>query len=100
MAKKRKKVDKAVATSLACGPDKPRLYLDLQGHDVTQIAGLKVGQKVQLLVEGTVKGLSQRERQDYDDAKKTVKTGDIQLEGYEVTVLEEGNEFEEMAGDD
>lgn len=81
------------------GDYKPRLYLDLQDKDVAQIKGLTVGEKVQVLVTGTVKGLEQRERQNED--KKQEKTGSIQLEGYAVEVLgDEPNEFKAMAEDD
>ncbi len=80
---------------------KPRLYLDLQDQDVKQILGLNVGDEVEILVTGTVKGLSQRERQDYDEPKKTVKTGSIDIEGYSVKVLEdEKNEFTKMADEE
>lgn len=100
MAKTKKLLKNVVGE---CGPSLPaqRIYIDLEGQDTAQIKGLTVGQKVQILVEGTVKGLSQRERQDYDDPKKTVKTGDIQLENYSVEVLEdEKNEFTKMAEED
>ena len=100
-AKKTKKMNKTVAGECCpmASPDcKPRLYLDLQDQDIKQIKGLSVGDKVEILVCGTVKGLSQRERQDYDDSKKTVKTGSIDLENYTVEVLEdEKNEFKKMA---
>lgn len=100
MAKGKVKGKKTVAT---CCPEvacdyKPRLYLDLQDKDVSQIKGLSVGQKVQVLVEGTVKGLEQRER---SEDKKTVKTGSISLESYTVEVLEdEDNEYKKLAEDD
>ena len=85
----------------AVGSCSPRLYLDLQDQDVKQIVGLNVGDEVELVIKGTVKGLSQRERQDYDDPKKTVKTGSIDLEDYTVEVLEdEKNEFVKMADEE
>jgi hypothetical protein len=96
-----KKVNKVVKESCcapACAPMKSRLYLSLEGQDVAQIKSLAVGEKVQILVTGTVKGLSQRERVDYDDSKKKVKTGDIDLEDYRVEVVgDEENEFTKMA---
>ena len=83
------------------GECKPRLYLDLQDQDVKQILGLNVGDEVEILVKGTIKGLSQRERQDYDEPKKTVKTGSIDLEGYTIQVVEdEKNEFTKMANEE
>jgi hypothetical protein len=97
-SKKVKKVVKESCCAPACGPMKSRLYLSLEGQDVAQIKSLAVGEKVQILVTGTIKGLSQRERHDYDDAKKTVKTGDIDLEDYNVEVVgDEENEFTKMA---
>lgn len=103
MAEKKSKVKGKKVMDSCCAPTcigdyKPRLYLDLQDKDVAQIKGLTVGQKVQLLVEGTIKGLEQRERQDGD---KKEKTGSIQLEGYEIDVLgDEDNEFKELADDE
>jgi hypothetical protein len=82
---------------------KPCLYLDLQDADVGQVKGLSIGEKVELRVTGVVKGLSQRSRQDYDDPKKTVKTGSIDLEGYRVEVLEDeekSNVYTDMANEE
>lgn len=73
----------------------------MQDQDVKQIAGLNVGDDVEIVLTGTVKGLSQRERSDYDDPKKIVKTGSIDLENYSVKVVEdEKNEFTAMADDE
>lgn len=102
MAKKTKVV------SECCGPAmdyKPRLYLNLEGQDVAQIKGLKVGEEVEIRVTGRVVGLSQRERPDHKTEGKVIKTGDIDLEGYKVQVMgEEENEFiaaaKEEAGDE
>ena|SRR3990167_10733595 len=98
----KKKVACEVCGPTMAPPHTPRLYLSLEGQDVAQIKGLKVGDKVELLVTGKVMGLSQRERNDYEDSKKVVKTGDIDLEGYRVRVLEdeEQNEYEKMAAED
>jgi len=99
MAKKVKK--EYVPTAMVGEGSPPCLYLDFQGKDAGQITGLSVGEKVEILVTGTVKGLSQRERTDYDDPKKTVKTGTIDLENYRVRVMEdEKNPFTAMAEDD
>lgn len=96
-----KKVKKEISAPAAVDGYKPCLYLDMQGQDVSQIKELNIGDKVEILVTGTVKGLSQRQRQDYDDSKKTVKTGTIDLEGYKVKVLgEEDNVFTKMAEED
>lgn len=85
----------------AVGDYKPRLYLDLQDQDIKQLKGLSVGDKVDIVLQGTVKGISQRERQDYDDSKKVVKTGSIDLEDYTIQVVEdEKNEFVKMADED
>ncbi len=104
MAKKRAKIDKPVAAECCptpCADYKPRLYLDLVDEAVAQIPGLKVGEKVQILVEGTVKGLDQRERSDsYEGKTENKKTGSIQLESYSVKVLGEDDEFGELAKDD
>ena len=94
---------KKVMKEACCGPTtapnyKPRLYLSLEGQDVAQIKSLKVGEKVELRVTGKVVGLSQRERPDYDDSKKTIKSGDIDLEGYRVEVMgDEENPFAELS---
>ncbi len=104
MAKKRVKVDKEVAHQCCPAPVgdyKPRLYLDLVDEDVTQVQGLKVGEKIEILVTGVVKGLEQRERSDnYDGKPETKKTGSISLEGYDVRVLSDDNEMSELAKDD
>lgn len=77
------------------------MYIDLEGQDVSQIKGLTVGQTVQVLVEGKVCCLEQRERQDYDEPKKTRTTGSISIENYEVQVLDdENNEFVAMADEE
>lgn len=83
------------------GEMKPCLYLDFQGKDVSQIQGVAVGDEVEIVVRGKVKGVSQRERTDYDDPKKVVKTGTIDLHDYKVTILEEEkNEFAKLSEDD
>lgn len=100
----KEKVSKRVKATLAAPAPasefKPRLYLSLEGQDVTQIKELKVGDHIQVLVEGTIKGLSQRERPDYDDPKKVRKSGDIDLEGYRVKVLEDEVDFAKQNGVD
>jgi hypothetical protein len=99
MAKKTK--GKLSSPEVAPGEFKPCLYLDMQGQDVAQLKELNIGDKVEIMVRGTVKGLSQRQRTDYDDSSKTIKTGTIDLENYDVEVLgDEENEFEKMAGED
>lgn len=92
---------KQVVASCGCAPDmyEPSLYLDLKDKDVSQIKGLKVGDTVQILVEGKVTGLSQRERPDYEDKKKTVKTGSIDLASYTIEVLGDDNEYSDLAED-
>jgi len=76
----------------------PRLYLALEGQDVSQIKDLKVGEQVEILVTGKVVGLAQRERHDPENAKNARKTGDIDLEDYKVQVLgEEENTYTKMA---
>ena len=79
---------------------KPRLFLCLEGQDVSQVKDLKVGDKIEALVTGKVVGLSQRERPG-DNGKGTVKSGDIDLEGYRVKILgEDDNVYEKMAKDE
>jgi hypothetical protein len=106
-AKKKSLVKGKVVASECCAPCgvadtyKPRLYLNLQDKDVSQIKGLTVGEEVTVLVTGTVKGLEQRERTSYDEPSKTEKTGEIQLENYRVEVTEdEANEFAKMADEE
>jgi hypothetical protein len=101
LAKSKVKGKKVVET--CCGPAigdyKPSLYVDLEGKDVSQVKGLTVGQKVQMLVEGTVRSLEQRERSDEDGKMK--KTGSISIESYSVDVLgDEDNEFKKLSEDD
>lgn len=97
-AKKTKVVDTCCAP---VGDYKPRLYLSLHDKQVSAIKGLALGEEVELVVRGKIVALSQRERQDYDDKSKTVKTGDIDLENYTVEVMgEEPNEFTKLADGD
>ena len=99
MAKKTKA--KYLGPTVAPEMSKPSMYVDLQDQDVSQLKDLAVGDKVELRVIGTIKGLSQDSRKSYDDPKKTIKTGSIRLEGYSVEVMEEeSNEFSKMAEDD
>lgn len=105
MAEKKSKVKGTKVVDSCCAPVcseyKPSLYLDLRDKDVSEVKGLTVGEKVQILVTGKVSGLSQRERADYDDKSKTVKTGSIDLVDYEIEVLaDEDNEFKKLADDD
>lgn len=100
MASKKTKGKKVVDTCCPAVCDfKPRLYLDLEGQDVAQIKGLKVGDEGSFTVTGKIVGLEQRENTDSDGKKKT--RGSIQLEGFEVEVLgSEDNEFKKLAEDD
>lgn len=100
MAKKTKVVDSCCAPTHA-GDYKPRLYLSLHDKQVAAIKGLTIGEEVELMVKGKIVALSQRERQDYDNKEKKVKTGDIDLEDYTVEVMgEEDNEFKKLSEDD
>lgn len=98
-----KKSTKTKIVDSCCAPPigeyKPRLYLDLEGKDVAQIKGLKIGEEGEFVVRGKIVSLEQRERQDEKGGKKM--TGSINLEGYEVEVMgEEDNEFTKMSKDD
>ena len=98
------KSKKTKVMDTCCAPTcdyKPRLYLDLEGSDVAQIKGLKVGDEGMFHVRGKIVGLEQRERKDEGTDGKSKTTGSIQLEGYEVDVMgEEDNEYKKMAEDD
>ena len=102
MAKtKSKNVVAEMCCSAPIGDYKPRMYVSLEGQDVGQIKELAVGDEVELVVKGKVVGLSQRERPNYKDPKKTTKTGDIDLEDYKVLVLDTAdNIFEKMAAEE
>lgn len=103
-----KKTKPKVIKSECCAPAmpgdyKPSLYLDLEGaKQVNQIEGLKLGEKVEILVTGIVRALEQRKSMRYRDGKeKEVETGHISVEGYQVQVLEEEkNAFTKMADED
>lgn len=103
MAKKVQKVVKeACCAPVAPGDYKPSMYIDLEGTDVSEIKGLKLGDKVELLITGTVRGLSQRKSTRYRNGKDVeVATGSIDLERHSVEVLEDEKktEFEELAED-
>jgi|SRR3990172_11167118 len=106
-AKKRVKTKANIAAECCapiCGDYKPRLYLALEKQDVSQVKGLTVGEEIEVVVRGKVVGLEQREREekDYKTEKVTVRqTGEIQLEGYRVEVLEdEENVFTQLSEED
>lgn len=104
MAKKLKRnIKSEMAVPAQVGDYKPSLYLDLEGaKQVNQIEGLKLGEKVEILVTGVVRALEQRKSMRYRNGKeKEVETGHISVEGYSVKVLEEeSNVFSKMADDD
>lgn len=79
---------------------KPSLYLNLEGAgQVSQIKGLKLGEKVQILVEGTVRGLEQRKSSRYREGKYIeIDSGHIDIEGYQVKVLEDEIDFGAQTG--
>lgn len=101
----KKKVSKIVAAECCPAPSgdyKPSMYIDLEGSDVSEIKGLKIGDKVELLVTGVVRGLSQRKSTRYRNGKDVeVTTGSIDLERQSVEVLEDEKktEFEKLAED-
>lgn len=84
------------------GDYKPSLYLNLEGAgQVSQIKGLKIGEKVQILVEGTVRGLEQRKSSRFRNGKDVeVETGHIDVEGYSLKVLEDEVDFAKLTGVD
>lgn len=91
---------KSKKTMDCCIPSSPEqcLYIDLEGKQVAEIKGLEIGEKVQILVEGKIAGLDQRES-NYDG--KSRQTGSIRVTAYEVTILEdEDNPFTKMADDE
>lgn len=99
MAKKRVKAE-MLAPVPASLESRPCLYVSFEGRDVAQIKGLAIGEEIELLIKGRVRGISQRERPSYTEQDKVVKTGDIDLENYRVRVLEEDNLFDRLAEDD
>lgn len=84
------------------GDYKPSLHLDLEGEkQVAQIEGLKLGEKVQIMVTGTVRALEQRKSMRYRDGKeKEVESGYISVEGYSVLVVEDEEDFAKKNGVD
>lgn len=102
MAKKTKSknIKSECCAPTSIGDYKPSLYLSLEGKDVSEIEGLKVGEEVQVLVTGKITRLSQEKRKKYGSEKET-ESGTIEIEGYKVAVVEdETNEFVKMADDD
>ena len=103
-----KKITKSVKSSLGGAvpspvdaPFKPRLYLQMEGKDVKQLKELSVGEEVEFLVRGKVVGINQRQRTAYDDSKRTINSGDVDLENYSVELVEnESNEFSQLAEED
>lgn len=94
-----KKKVKAEMTAPMAMDYKPCMCIRLEGTDVKQVESLKVGEKAEFRVTGTVKGLSEDSRMDMDGKKRT--SGSIDLEDYKVEVLEdEDNEFTNMANDE
>lgn len=74
----------------------PRMYIDLEGKQLSDLKDLTVGQTVQILVEGKVCSIEQR--MGYEGRKQT---GSVALEGYKAEILEdEENEFVNLANDE
>lgn len=72
----------------------PRVYIDLTKSDISELKGLKIGEKARVIITGKIVELSQRE----GDAGKT---GAIAVENYDVVVRDApGGEMEELAEDD
>lgn len=107
MATKRiKKNQVGEALSAPAGLDyKPSLHLDLEGADLKQIEGIKVGEEVEIIVRGKVRRVSQEKRQRYDYEKNKqageVHTGTISIDNYSIVRVEdEKNEFVKLADDE
>lgn len=60
---------------------KPCLHIDFDGN-AQEVKGVAVGDKVNIVVRGTVKGVEQRE--SYDDPKKMMAS--VSLKDYEVKI--------------
>lgn len=102
-----KKVAAKVVKAECCAPPpigeyKPSLFLDLEGvKQVSQLEGLKLGEKVQILVTGTVRALEQRKSMRYRDGKeKEVESGHISVEGYQVQIVDDEVDFGKKHGVD
>lgn len=98
MAKKGAKA-KGMAMPMTDGEMKPSIHLDMDDSDAEEMKGLKLGDKVKVLVTGTVKSMSMRQADSYDKAEEVC--GDLCVEISDVTVSKNGkNVFQEMADDE
>lgn len=93
MAKKKVSSNEA----LCCGDMaySPSMYVDFD--KLGEIKGLSVGDKVRLVITGTVKSVEQRE--SYDDPKAV--RGSLGIKDFEAEIIDdESNEFGALAEDD
>ena len=72
----------------------PTIFVDLTKSDVDELKGVKVGDRVRVVITGKVKSITTRE----DNREKT---GSIQLESKDVAIRDaKGGEFEKLLEDD
>lgn len=89
---------KKVSSKVVCeSPDctySPSIYIDFD--KLAEVKGLGVGDKVKVLITGTIKSVEQRE--SYDDSGKT--RASIALKDFEAEIADDNNVFASLAEDD
>lgn len=91
MAKKTKIASKA---EIPGSEYSPRMHIDFD--DVTEVAGLVLGDQVRLVVKGKVRSIEQRKA--YDDEKKQIAS--ICLEDFEAEIVPAGGQFDDLLADE
>lgn len=93
MAKKKISSKEADCVEGVCSYS-PSTYLDFD--DVTEIKGLELGQKVRIVLTGTVKSLEQRE--SYDDPSKA--RASICLKDFEAEIVPASSDIAKLFEDE
>jgi hypothetical protein len=95
MAKKKEKIsskaDCCVGGAVTYSPT-----THLEFDDVKELKGLSVGDKITVVLRGTVKSLEQRE--DYSDPKKVCAS--LSLTDFEAEIVPNSTEFDDLCDDE
>lgn len=70
---------------------KPTVYIDLEGKELKEIEGLKLGKPITVVLKGKLVGITKR-------ADTEGSRGSVQLEAPDVRISD-GTEFDDMADD-
>lgn len=93
MKSKKNKVSSNTVLGAGCSYS-PTVHIDFD--DLDEVKGVGVGDKVRILLTGTVRSVEARE--SYDESQK--KTSSICLKDFEAEIVDDSNEFSKLADDE